>query len=450
MKNRMHHLTAFLLCVVLSFTMIFSADAAVLDNTPQNDSLTWKVENNTLTISGTGPMTDYDYLLSDPNAEGRQTIKGSTAPWDKEKFTRVVVEEGITSIGNTAFYNKSDVTEAILPESLLYIGSKAFENTGLSRITIPGSVQRIGYWAFGYCINLKEITLPESLTVIDSRAFMDCIRLEHINLPASVQKIGSEAFKDCSALKSVTVAEGSYAEQYCVDNGLPYDYGDGSPVHAPTGNLNITWKVENKTLTISGTGDMDDYAALMAVHPSDNNYEYMGSSSPWYEEDFNRVVVEEGITSIGAYTFNNKRYLLSVTLPESLVTIGECAFAGCQSLEEINLPDSVSEIGQKSFLLCSGLKEIPLPASVTKIPFGAFIACFGLTEFTVPDSVVSIDMYAFQQCKNLETVTIPASVTEIGERVFDKCESLKTVIVEKGSYAEKYCLENNLPVSYAD
>ena len=75
MKNRMHHLTAFLLCVVLSFTMIFSADAAVLDNTPQNDSLTWKVEDGTLFISGTGPMADYKPALSEKDSQGRGYLR---------------------------------------------------------------------------------------------------------------------------------------------------------------------------------------------------------------------------------------------------------------------------------------------------------------------------------------------------------------------------------------
>ena len=79
-----------------------------------------------------------------------------------------------------------------------------------------------------------------------------------------------------------------------------------------------------------------------------------------------------------------------------------------------------------------------------------FRACTSLTEIRVPDSVTFISSEAFYGCDSLKKVYLPASVKEMYVRVFDSCDSLKEVIVEKGSYAEQYCIDNNLPVSYAN
>ena len=410
--------------------------------------LSWKVQNGTLTISGTGLMEDFEYTLTEPDADGRQRITGTTAPWDHEQFTRVVVEEGVTSLGKMAFYNHTGITDVILPESLVYIEANAFQSTGLSHITIPGSVRQIGASAFWHCIHLKEVTLPDSVTIIDTRAFMNCIRLEHINIPASIRKIGFEAFADCGGLKSITVAKGSSAEQYCIENRLPYDYGDGSPVHVPVVNTSISWKVENGTLTISGIGAMDDYQEVFGTHGTTGRGEFAGSSAPWDEENFSHVVIENGITSVGEHAFDNKMSVESVTLPESLTVIRKEAFGGCTNLTEIIIPESVTSIETNAFSLCLRLKSVILPDSLQEIGFGAFQGCESLKEIRIPGSVSHLGAYAFTKCVSLESAVIPASVTEIEDNIFKGCENLKTVVVEKDSAAEQYCIDNNLPYSY--
>ncbi len=414
--------------------------------------ITWKVENGILTISGTGPMENYEHIHDEINADGSFQSLGITSPWDKEKFTRIVVENGVTSIGNMAFYGHTEVTQVSLPDTLAYIGDYAFEDlTKLAEIRIPDSVTHIGACAFMFCDNLKEITLPSSVRSVGTRAFLHCSNLEHIYLPASVHDIGFEVFDSCVRLKSITVEQGSYAEQFCINNKLPYDYGDSSQIHsAGAGNPSISWKVENGTLTISGKGEMDDYREIMVIHEDDHGYEYIGSDAPWYNETYNRIVIENGITTIGDNTFRNKKSINSVTLPDTLVSIGQEAFGGCLNLETINLPDSITAIKQNAFSGCLKLQNLTLPASLTKIGFGAFQSCKSLTEITIPDSVTAIDDYAFGRCFALEKVSLPAFATKIGDSTFAGCDNLKRIIVEKGSYAEHYCVNNSLPYEYSD
>lgn len=59
--------------------------------------------------------------------------------------------------------------------------------------------------------------------MIGKTAFYNCDNLSSIILPESVSFIGDEAFTGCDKL-IVQVPEGSYAEQYCEENGILYDY----------------------------------------------------------------------------------------------------------------------------------------------------------------------------------------------------------------------------------
>ena len=175
--------------------------------------LAWKLENGTLTISGNGKMENYT------------TFTDELSPWWKKDCTRLIVEEGITSLGNHAFDSKYNLKDVSLPQSLIEIGECAFDScSALTEIIIPDSVTRIDGSAFRDCTQLKKITLPDSITSIGNFAFEGCSSLEYINLPASIQNIGVDVFQDCENLKSVTVAEGSYAEQYCISWNKPCTY----------------------------------------------------------------------------------------------------------------------------------------------------------------------------------------------------------------------------------
>lgn len=397
--------------------------------------LAWKVEDGTLTVSGHGRMDNYSY--------------STPAPWRQEEYTRLVVEEGITYLGNHAFSMNDNLEEIRLPESLTEIGSNVFESDdGLTEITLPGSVTDIGTYAFCRCSGLRKVTLPDSVKMINTCAFDGCTSLEYMNIPASVRHFGMEVFRDCGNLKSITIAQGSDAEWECKRNNLPYDYGDGTPVHIPVTNASIAWKIENDTLYISGQGEMDDYKLRHRSEDPEGPQGSVGTSAPWDNETFSRVVIEDGITSIGEKTFRSRKGLHSVTLPKSLTAIGKSAFSDCPDLEEINL-DSVSKIGESAFCGC-GLKSITLSPALERIEFMLFRACTSLTEIRVPDSVTFISSEAFYGCDSLKKVYLPASVKEMYVRVFDSCDSLKEVIVEKGSYAEQYCIDNSLPVSYAN
>ena len=180
---------------------------------------------------------------------------------------------------------------------------------------------------------------------------------------------------------------------------------------------NLTWTLDdNGTLTISGTGDMDDWGY---------------NSFPWYSkrESVRDVIIENGVTSVGKNAFYGCESLISVKISNSVTSIGYFAFEGCSSLTSITIPNSITSIGWFAFEKCGSLTSVTIPNSVTSIGVGAFHSCSSLTNITIPDSVTSIGDCAFGLCSNLTNITIPNSVTSIDKRLFLKCSSLTSVTI---------------------
>lgn len=95
------------------------------------------------------------------------------------------------------------------------------------------------------------------------------------------------------------------------------------------------------------------------------------------------------------------------------------------------------------------LTKITLPKTVRAIGKGAFWACEWLVSVNIPEGVGVIWENTFAECYSLERLVIPKSVRYIESRAFYACRRL-TLIVERGSYAEEYCKERNLPFEYVD
>ena len=180
---------------------------------------------------------------------------------------------------------------------------------------------------------------------------------------------------------------------------------------------NAIWTLKDGVLTISGTGDMNDY---------DNyNHHY----PPWHDlDDIETVIIKKGITSIGDDAFKCCYSLKSVTISNSVTSIGDNAFLFCSSLTDVVIPDSVLDIGYNSFG-DSGLINVIIGNGVTSIGEWAFKNCKNLTSVIIGNSVKSIGNYAFYECNDLESITIPNSVTSIGDDAFYSCGNLTTAIL---------------------
>jgi hypothetical protein len=118
-----------------------------------------------------------------------------------------------------------------------------------------------------------------------------------------------------------------------------------------------------------------------------------------------------------------------------------------EHIKKIEIANGVTKLVSHLFAECVNLKSVSIPSSVTSIGWGTFGCCRSLTEILIPDSVGCICNYAFSGCDNLRRVIIRGKDTEVWEDAFDN-DKLAEICCPKDSYAERYAIENNIPVKY--
>ena len=205
---------------------------------------------------------------------------------------------------------------------------------------------------------------------------------------------------------------------------------------------NITWRMVeddnyDRTLTISGTGDMTEPLDINGNRVRTVIIDYgitsIGDEAfSAYFEDLETIIMPSSITKIGAGAFVSCKSLKEIILPDSVTSIGDHAFESCKSLTSIIIPYGVTRIGDGVFTDCKSLKTITIPESVTSIGYRAFDACQSLESIVIPESVTIIESRAFENCSSLEDIVIPSSVSEIDNYTFQGCTSLRRAVIPEG------------------
>lgn len=255
--------------------------------------------------------------------------------------------------------------------------------------------------------------------------------------------------------------------------------------------------------------EFDEKTGTLSIHGEGPMREYTKEPPEWekHKETITAVVLDDGITSIGAYAFYNYLQLKEVTIPDSVEVIDVSAFDYCWELDTITIPKSLKYVGDRAFYntllwkpenlvfpeglefigdqaFHSALKTegtVTLPASLKYLGAQAFtnavISDFivaddnenycsdnhaiytkdkkeilmvapgtgAMDEFVIPDGVEKIASECFNLIQEIKTVVIPESVKEIEEGAFFSTFKLKEIIVDEGN--ANYKSENGLLLS---
>ena len=299
--------------------------------------------------------------------------------------TSVNIPNSVTGMHTNAFNDCTSLTSITVDSNNEYYSSQEgclYNKNKTGLIRCPGGK--------------TSVNIPNSVTHVNN-AFEGCTKLTSVNIPNSVTDMGG-AFRSCTSLTSVNIP--------------------------------------NSVTSISGA--FQNCTSLISVNIP-NSVIYMSNAFRGCTS-LTSINIPDGVTDMGG-AFRSCTSLTSVNIPNS-VTYMVSAFEGCTSLTNVNIPNSVTDI-RYAFQNCTSLISVKLPDSVTYIS-GAFEGCTSLTSVNIPNSVTKISSWTFRNCTNLKTVKIPDSVTEIGSNAFDNCPNL-TIHCYKGSYAETYAIENNIP-----
>jgi len=433
--------------------------------------------------------SDLGITIIHPNAFARnKTLKS------------VIIPEGVEIIMALAFSECSALSTITLPDSIKRIDAGAFSGTSWYNQQPDGPLY-LGKCLMEYKNPWKmpsdiNISVKEGTIFIADHAFWYCKGLIGVTIPASVNSIGYNVFGECTSLVEITVEETN--QNYSSIEGVLFDKVGKTLIHYPAAKIESTYNIPSSTEIISGgpwggrrggnpisvfennpylknltipasvkkmdKGTIRNCTALEQISVDSKNdfltsldgilFNKSGIELLKYPSGNKAIsyTVPRSVETIESLAFDVCTNLKSIVIPDGVKNIGNLvlsgwgagAFEGCSSLESITLPNSVISIGEWSFERCSSLSSVILPNSITSIPGWMFTNCTSLKAISLPININSILYNSFENCTSLESVTIPATNVSIDSRAFTGSKSVKLYGL-LGSNTEIFAKANNFP-----
>lgn len=393
------------------------------------------------------------------------------------------IPDNVYYIGEQAFYNCTALSECHLSESLLAVQRYTFYNCdNLSEIVVPTGVTSVGEGAFSSCDKLNKIELSDSLNSIGNGAFEYCYALDSLVIPAKVTSVGSNLFYNignlkylrseataapaCSGsfnasnLRVIYVPAGSGASYRSASYWKNYIIVDGEGVSVTVnvetpGTLGekileqVEYLSDVNYLTVTGSLNSDDLYNIESRMPNLLTIDLLGTdmtalpAETFYQRyALQKVVLPDGLKSIGNYAFYRCYDMQDVELPAALTFIGNSAFRDCDNIKNMIVPEGVTSIGTSAFYGCGKLNTVKLPTTLNVIDESVF-RLSAITNVILPEGVETIGRYAFGDCDNLEKIICSSNLRSIGEYAFDNCDKLSSVFLNEGLSTIGNCAFNN-------
>lgn len=274
------------------------------------DNLEWSISGHTLTISGTGDMTNFSYYSD-----------GIGAPWEKYALgiQNVVISDGVTSIGNNAFYCFA----------------------GIKSIKLPYSLTRIGEYAFAGCVNLTGIKIPNTVEKIGANAFYRCVNLTRVTIEESLHKKVTGLFDTCP--KAV------FYDYQVLGN---YELQITNPAVNGTGTATLVGMA-------SPTGAVTIPASVADTNGDVYKINRIASDAFYQDKTIRTLYIGSNVVTIDGNAFYGCSNLYRVSGGTNLKVIGSNSFAYCSKLSSFTVTSKVlNKIGAYAFNKDSKLKTL--------------------------------------------------------------------------------------------
>ena len=255
-------------------------------------------------------------------SHGNPLVNNLTPTYSPTSDYSFYVVTGVTGSGTTL-----EIPSIYDGLRVVAIAENAFKNnTTLTKVTLPNTIETIGQNAFSGCTALSEINLPEeSISSIGAYAFAGCTALKTISIPSKVTVLSEGVFQGCTKLKTVQLSDG--------------------------------------LKTISNLA-FDGCTALSAISLP-NTVTSLGNMAFRHAEALTTVKLSTSLTAIGNATFQYCKSLSSVELHDKITTIGNSAFSYCYGLKTLRILGSISSWGNSTFYECTALENVYIEKSST-------------------------------------------------------------------------------------
>ena len=458
-------------------------------------------DNTCFSYNASGVITKYDYScgneVSIPESIDGVNIKSiannAFVASDNTKPLQSINMENASYLTTFSFSDFTNLKHVTLPRTLVEIPQKAFFNCPLTTINLPGTVEKIGNYAFKKTSLSGSLYLPNSLKTIGIGAF-DSLKLTGtLTIPDSVTTISNEAFYNNKFTKLVisqnssltTIGNNAFRNNqisnaialpksvttignntFC-NNSIPelaLNYGLKSIGNYAFGTNKITG-----TINIPVTVEKIDTQAFQSnqieavIFNKNSALTTLGSYAFSNNKISNAIMMPKGLTKISSYVFSNntisslsfeegsvatviERDAFStqsnsikgkLEIPASVTSIDFWAFSGALNVESLTFGENskLTTLGEAVFT-GNTIKKVIIPSSLVSINWGGQGGSFtqaGIEELIFEENshLEKIDRLAFQLNK-ISKVVIPKSVKTIGVRAFSS-NRIASLTFEEGS-----------------
>lgn len=301
-------------------------------------------------------------------------------------------------------------------------------------------------------LNGEEVTLIDTEKILAERN-ADKIDFETLLQKAALSKeeIKERADNFIDTFKNYTVSDEVFSEEapMMFSMGMRSEDEEEQPVTSGTVNETVNWSydIDTKTFTLSGTGDVPQYipSALFGDEEltEEQKLQYI---APWddYLFEIEKLVIGEGITSVGGYNFCVSYKLKDIIFSEGLVSIGFGCFAFCSRIKKLQFPSTLKSIGHYAFEFCSSLDELYFNDGFETLGSGCFYYYTILEKLYIPASFNSEPDFLFTISSEGELTVNSPSEIPIEIVGFSNVDALKTYkVIITAMFELEYGLNNN-------
>lgn len=430
MKRRIAVLITRIFCAALLFSCFFTVPRAAEEQT----------DSDYVYIAGGESVVITKYT----GAGGEVTVPGQM---DGKPVTGILAE---------AFQDNTALTGLVLPDTLETIGQGAFAGcTSLRSLTLPfpgtekarpgqlsqlfvrmtdstypnplpqslktvilcGGGEELPSRAFYGCSSLTKIALAPETKVIGAYAFDYCTNLNEIVLPDHLEEIQEGAFRGCFQLSKIAIPAGVFVIGQSVFE-----------------NCEALKKIEvhedNKALLFEGGALYNRGRTHLFLHlpvVSETAYALPDTVASIDPHAFSMA------TGLGYITTENNPFFTA--RDGILYNKEQTALLICprgKSTSRVVVPDSVKTIGKRAFARNSLIVMVVLPEGLEIIEERAFDSCIRLQEIVLPESLIFLGDLCFSQCNSLRTIRIPGGIATLPSLLFSACKNLQQVILSDG------------------